>query len=251
MRIISVIVIFIGIIGQATAQNSYSFNCTKDTTIECINSCITLKTILPDIYSSTNSYAVNQTSLLSCFRSYVNPAAPGFPAKLTIDDRYSPILDIGFNFPFYGATYNQLIASTNGFISFDISKTGKFSHFGILKSGNSLSSTAGSAENLPSPLYDKALIMGPYHDLDPNNALSSQQIKYDVIGNAPYRKWILSFYNVPLYTTACPGVNKNTHQIVLYETLGLVEIFIYDKDICLNWNEGRRSEERRVGKECW
>ena len=239
MRILSVIIIVISFIEPLKAQNSFSFNCTKDTTIECTNSCITLKTTLPDIYSSTNSYAVNQTSSLSCFRSYVNPAATGSSAQLLIDDRYSPILNIGFNFPFFGATYNQLIASTNGFISFDITKTGKFSHFGILKSGNSLSSTSGIAENLPSQLYDKALIMGPYHDLDPNNALSSQQIKYDVIGNAPYRKWILSYYNVPLYTTACTGVNKNTHQIVLYETLGLVEIFIYDKDICLNWNEGR------------
>ena len=220
-------------------QGNFSFNCRKDTTIECTTSCITLKTVLPDIHSSTASYTVNQLSALSCFRPYVSPLSIGTLANLLIDDRYSPPIDITFPFSFYGNTYTKLIASTNGFLSFDITKATAFSHFGILKSGVTLSSTSGVPEDIPSKLYDKALIMGPYHDLDPNISTSTQQIKYDVIGTAPYRKWILSYYNVPLYTTACLNLNYNTHQIVLYETLGIVEIFIYNKEICLNWNDGR------------
>lgn len=221
------------------SQSNFSFNCRKDTTIECTTSCLTLKTSLPNIYSSTTSYTVNQLSALSCFRPYISPSDPGTLANLLIDDRYSTPIDIGFPFSFYGNNYTKLIASTNGFLSFDISKATAFSHFGILKNGTSLSSTSGVPEDLPSKLYDKALIMGPYHDLDPNISTSTQQIKYDVIGTAPYRKWILSYYNVPLYTTACLNLNYNTHQIVLYETLGIVEIFIYNKEICLNWNDGR------------
>jgi gliding motility-associated-like protein len=146
---------------------------------------------------------------------------------------------MGFPFSFYGITYNQLIASTNGFISFDISKNLTFSHFGILKYGGNLSSTVGIPEDLPSSLYDKALIMGAYQDIDPNNTTLSHQIKYEVIGSAPYRKWILSYYNVPLYTNACQNLRPVTQQIVLYETVGIIEIFIYDKEICLNWNYGR------------
>ena len=42
-------------------------------------------------------------------------------------------------FSFFGASYSKLIASTNGFLSFDVSKTGKFSHFGILKNGKEIS----------------------------------------------------------------------------------------------------------------
>ncbi len=224
---------------SAASQNSFSFNCTKDTTIECTTQCLTLHTILPDIHAATNSYSVNQLSSYSCFRGYADPAATGLSAGLLIDDRYSPPIDITFPFSFYGATYTQLIASTNGFLSFDISKTGTFSHFGILKNGASLSATAGIPQDLPNQLYDKAVIMGPYHDLDPNVSLAQQQIKYEVVGTAPYRKWIISYYNEPLYTTACLNLNKNTHQIVLYETLGIVEVFIYNKEICLNWNNGR------------
>lgn len=224
---------------HAKSQSNFSFNCRKDTTIECTNSCLTLRTTLPNVYSSTTSYTVNQLSSLSCFRPYVSPSASGPTSNLIIDDRYSAPLDITFPFSFYGNNYTQLIASTNGFISFDISKATAFSHFGILKNGASLSSTSGLLEDLPSNLYDKALIMGPYHDLDPNISTATQQIKYEVVGIAPYRKWILSYYNVPLYTTACLNLNYNTHQIVLYETLGIIEIFIFDKEICLNWNNGR------------
>ena len=221
------------------AQNSFSFNCTTDTAISCTTPCITLKTIIPDIYSSTTSYTVNRITDYTCFRPYVNPASQGRSANLTIDDRYSPIIDITFPFSFFGTAYNKLIASTNGFISFDTLKALTFSHFGILKNGAVLSSLSGTPEDLPSTLYDKALIMGPYHDLDPNNSLASQQIKYDVIGTAPYRKWILTYYNEPLYTTACLNLNKNTQQIVLYETLGIVEVFVFDKEICTNWNAGK------------
>lgn len=223
----------------STSQNSFSFNCKKDIIIECTTACLTLTTILPDIHSATNSYTVNKVSGYSCFRGYVSPAAPAATANLLIDDRYSPPINIGFPFSFFGASYSTLIASTNGFLSFDIAKTGTFSHFGILKNGATLSATAGTPQDLPNTLFDKALIMGPYHDLDPNISLATQQIKYEVIGTAPYRKWIISYYNVPLYTTACLNLNKNTHQIVLYETLGIVEIFIYDKEICLNWNNGK------------
>ena len=224
---------------HAISQSNFSFNCRKDTTIECTTSCLTLKTTLPNIYSSTASYTVNQLSAISCFRPYVSPSDNGPSAGLIIDDRYSAPLDISFPFSFYGSTYTKLIASTNGFLSFDISKASAFSHFGILRNGAVLSSTSGIPEDLPSALYDKALIMGPYHDLDPNISTSTQQIKYDVVGTAPYRKWIISYYNVPLYTTACLNLSYNTHQIVLYETLNIVEIFIFNKEICLNWNNGR------------
>ena len=233
------LVILLSLTQKTFSQNNFSFNCTKDTTIECTTTCITLNSTIPDIHAFTNSYSVNQISALSCFRGYVNPSLPGTSANLIIDDRYSPLINITFPFSFFGKSYSQLIASTNGFLSFDISNTGKFSHFGILRNGASLSANSGAPEDLPSKLYDKGLIMGPYHDLDPNISIATQQIKYEVVGAAPYRKWIISYYNVPLYTTACLNLNYNTHQIVLYETLGIVEIFIYDKEICLNWNKGR------------
>ena len=226
-------------VNPAEAQNSFSFNCEKDTLFNCAISCITLHTTIPDIHASSSTYVVNQTSSNGCFRSYVDPAVPGLRTNIKGDDVYSRTLDITFPFSFFGSTYTKLVASTNGYLSFDTSVVNTFSHFGILNRNDSLTTNLGTPQDLPSVLYDKALIMGPYHDLDVKSSVSPTQIKYDIIGTSPYRKWIISYYNVPLYSTACLNLKTNTHQIVLYETLGIVEVFIYDKEICLNWNDGR------------
>ncbi|HEV8081219.1 MAG TPA: gliding motility-associated C-terminal domain-containing protein [Chitinophagaceae bacterium] len=239
MQKLLVLIILCFLAKSIQAQNSFSFNCTKNVTIGCTTSCIALNTTIPDIYSSTTSYTVDKVSATSCFRGYLSPAFPGTLVNLSGDDSYSPLIDITFPFSFYGSVYNRLTASTNGFLGFDTSKALAFSHYGILNSGGVLNATTGTPENIPSSLYDGAIIMGPYHDLDLNNGSNTQQIKYNVVGTAPYRKWIISYYKVPLYTTACLNLATNTHQIVLYETLGIVEVFIYDKEICVNWNNGR------------
>ena len=48
---------------QSKAQNSFSFSCAKDTTINgCALTCITLKAKIPDIRSSTSDYVINPIS---------------------------------------------------------------------------------------------------------------------------------------------------------------------------------------------
>lgn len=215
---------------QTKAQNSFSFSCARDTVLtDCSVSCITLKSKIPDIRSSTSSYVVNPMSGAGgCFAPYVDPGAPGPSTNLTIDDRYSAVIPLPFPFTFYGSQYNSLVASTNGYVSFDVSLANTFSHYTV---------TPG---DLPTTGYDRALIMGPYHDLDPAYTTSpNKQIKYEVLGTAPHRKWILSFYKVPLFLTACQNLIENTHQIVLYEGLGVVEVFITSKQICTGWNNGK------------
>lgn len=214
---------------SAWAQSGFSFHCAKDTIINgCGTVCITLKAKVPDIRANSGSYVVNPMSGTGeCFAPYVSPSTPGNPTSLTIDDTYSSAINIGFSFPFYGSNYTSLLASTNGYLCFDISKAGMFSHYST------------SSGDLPNTTYDKAVIMGPYHDLDPAYSTSpTQRIKYDVLGTAPHRKWILSFYKVPLFSSSCQNLIENTHQIVLYEGLGIVEVFIMDKQICTGWNNG-------------
>lgn len=218
-----------------TAQtSSFSFSCTRDTLISCTVPCITLLSRIPDLHGISDSYVINPISGAAngCFRPYVPPDAPGNPTNLTTDDVYSNVIPIGFNFPFFGTYYPSLVASTNGYISFNISLTGGFSHYTV-------------PADLPSNNYDGAVIMGPYHDLDPSTRASpppEMQIKYDVLGTAPYRRWVFSFYHVPLFSTTaatCGVLNQNTHQIVLYESTGIIEIFVESKQVCNVWNGGR------------
>ncbi|MBL0146658.1 MAG: hypothetical protein IPP48_13875 [Chitinophagaceae bacterium] len=84
-----------------------------------------------------------------------------------------------------------------------------------------------TAGNIPTTSYDRALVMGVFHDLDPSEPTSpTQRIKYDIIGTAPHRQFILSFYKVPLFSAACSNSIENTHQIVLYESTGIIEVLL-------------------------
>ncbi len=228
----------------AAQPTSFSFNCAKDTTIGCGgSSCFSISSTIPNIHASSSSYVVNPLSGPgNCFSPYISPGVPGVSTSLTIDDKYTALISIPFTFPFYGINYNDLVVSTNGYISFDPTKANASSHYAILNNAGALSATTGSAQDLPSILYDRALIMGPYHDIDPAYTTSpSQKIKYNVTGIAPHRKWILSFYKVPLFysTDRCDTLINNTHQIVLYEGTGIIEVFVFDKQNCLGWNQGR------------
>lgn len=221
----------------ALQAQTFTFQCNRDTTVPGCdpNPCFTLKAIIPDIHGLSDSYTVTQLNTPSspCLPVYVAPNDPnGTPTGLTIDDRYTGVIDIGFTFPFYGFPYTQLVASTNGVVCFDISRANAAAQWNIIN--------GGSPQDLPSSFYDPALIMGPYHDLNPQAPTSpTQRIQYQVVGTAPARKWILSFYRVPLYSASCQSMIENTHQIILYESTGIIEVTIFDKQICNSWNQGR------------
>jgi gliding motility-associated-like protein len=213
----------------AEAQNIFSFYCSRDTTIACPTVCFNLHTKTCDLrqFASGATYSINPLTGTpgSCFAPYVDPGAPGNPVSLTVDDTYSAVIPLGFNFPFFGTVYNSVVVSTNGYISFDVTRAGLFSHWQI-------------AANLPSATYDRGLIMGPFHDLDPSEPTSpTQQIKYDILGTAPHRRFVFSFYRVPLFQ--CATSIENTHQIVLYESTGIIEVFLQSKETCASWNGGK------------
>jgi len=217
-----------------------SFSCPRDTTVNCDN-CFSLSTVIPNIHSSTDSYVVNPLSGPgNCFRPYVGPQDVGPSTNLGNDDVYTGVINLPFTFPFFGAQFNALVASTNGYVCFDLNEATAFSHYAILNNNGVLSAATGPGNDLPSALYDRGLIMGPYHDIDPGVTTSpDMQIKYNVTGIAPNRRWVLSYNKVPLFQTACNNLIENTHQIVLYEGSGVVEVFVFGKQICTTWNDGR------------
>src|ERR1700694_2002845 len=166
----SLLAVFLFFYCVGFSQQSFNFTCQKDTVVNgCNTSCITLQAKIPDIYAGATQYGVVtvNTPTGSCFLPPpILPSTQGTGANLTQDDIYSQPLNISFPFTFFGTTYNQLVASTNGLLSFDLTLAGNFSHYSILNSGGFLSALSGTPQDLPSTLYDKALIMGPYHDID-------------------------------------------------------------------------------------
>jgi gliding motility-associated-like protein len=233
MRGLRLFVLLLSFISFSFFSNGqgFTFNCSRDITmVGCgPTGCLNIQALIPDIHGQTNTYTLNPLPILgvpACSPTYVPADDPGgVPTNLVIDDRYSAVINMGFNFPFYGTVYNSLVATTNGFVSFDITNAGLFAHW-------------TNNGDLPNALYDKALIMGPYHDLFPGQPTSPfQRVQYQTIGSAPTRKWVLSFFKVPMFS--CTALIENTHQIVLYESTGIIEVKIFDKQICSGWNQGK------------
>jgi gliding motility-associated-like protein len=138
------------------------------------------------------------------------PVATGNSNGKNDDVFGNDIIDIGFNFCFYGNMYNQIIVSDNGVVSFDLSQKNKECPYYI--SGNN-----------PSSGLPKNSIFGVYHDMN-NTTPSKVKVTYE--GRAPYRKFIINFDNLKQYG---PDRLYSSSQIVLYETLNIIDIYVGNK----------------------
>lgn len=162
---------------------------------------------------SQNNYEVSQIP----FQTYSNTGNP----LMTFDDRLSNYIPLGFDFTFFGNTYNQLLISTNGYITFE-GIPGGFSEWSF--------NTAIPNANFPF----KNAILSCYHDMD--NSSGVGQITYSVVGVAPYRKFVLLFNNQPHFS--CSTL-QSTFQTILYETFNIIDVQIVSKPLCAAWNGGR------------
>ena len=169
------------------------------------------------LISSSLFAQINYTVYSIPFSPFPFNVGDSVPIQM-VDDHYSSVIPIGFDFFFYGQIYDSLVVSTNGYITFNQSVANTYSPW--------------STYPIPSQSVPKNSIFAPWHDTDPSIA---GQIKYFVSGNAPYRKFVLNYYNVPLYL--CNNLIQ-TSQIVLCETTNYIESFILEKPFCSTFNDG-------------
>lgn len=186
----------------------------NDTTI-CDSIYLDLHCVLDTNTYSTNSYQVTQIP----YNPY--PYNVGTLYNIPIDDVWSGIINLPFNFCYFGQTYNKYVISTNGVISFNLSYANNFSPWSF----NALIPT--NVANFPRPM------MGLYHDIDPS---IGGVVRYGVIGTSPYRKLIISFFQVPHFQ--CNNL-ISTFQIILHEFTNIIEIHVEKKQTCNTWNGGR------------
>lgn len=137
------------------------------------------------------------------------------------DDIYSAVIPLPFTFKFYDNDYQNILVSSNGFITFNTTTPGGFSEW-------SLNSP------IPNPTFaTRNAIFGVFHDLYNNNATGSYFV--GTSGVAPFRKFVIVFKNVPQFS--CNTITSYT-EIVLYETTNLIDVQVQDKPICPGWNGG-------------
>jgi len=144
---------------------------------------------------------------------YVAQTNTGTSLIMSDDSQQGPF-NIGFTFCFYGNTYNQFYIGSNGWISFSPNQPVTYTSASIPSAANPVNS-----------------VMGAWQDWHPG---LGGQIRYQVQGNAPCRKLVVSWINVPFYS--CTSITGTFH-IVLYESTNIIETHIQNKQFCA-WANG-------------
>ena len=135
------------------------------------------------------------------------------------DDQYSPVINIGFPFTFYGNTYTQCLISSNNYVSFDIANANGYSPWAI----NNAIPNAGMPTNT---------IMCPYQDINPG---AGGTIEYGTVGTAPNRIFVVRYLAVPMF--GCTQL-EFCSALFLYEGTNRIETHLENKPLCTSWNGG-------------
>ncbi len=149
------------------------------------------------------------------------------PAGLTVDDKWSSPIDLGFSFCYYGNTYTQFVIGSNAQISFDVSYAGNTNDWDLSNSGAPITLPQATDDDLAFNA-----IFGPAHDVNPS---VSGDIKYELIGTAPFRSMVIKYSQIAQFSC---NASLSTSMIVLHETTNNIDVYIKDKPICMAWNGG-------------
>ena len=188
-----------------------------DQTLTCSQPCVTL-TSTPFHAGATTSYtaeSIPHTPPISYTES------GGTAVSVNIDDKWSPLITLPFNFCFYGQMYNTCKIGSNGAI--------KFGNFSSTFHPWSFSATCPS-----SALTDMGNVYGIYHDIDPS--VAGGTIKWYLLGSAPCRIFVVVFNNLAHFNC---NSKRSTHMMVLYETTNAIDVYVQKKELCSSWNGGR------------
>ncbi|MCZ6595760.1 MAG: hypothetical protein O6943_12725, partial [Bacteroidetes bacterium] len=168
----------------------------------------------------------------------VDPIAysPPFPfnglannVNTSIDDAWSPVDNLPFDFCFFGNLETEFQVGSNGVVRFDVDP-------GDTGPGSNGWSFNEDLPNNTNPTLGEANVFTPGHDIDPS-ASGTAEIAYEVLGTFPNRVLVVSYFEVPLFSGACNSLLA-THMAVFYEFSNVIEIYIQDKPSCTTWQNG-------------
>ncbi|WP_330441785.1 fibronectin type III domain-containing protein [Flavobacterium sp. C4GT6] len=174
----------------------------------------------------TSSYEIESIEYAPPF-----PFTGGTPVSVGTDDVWSPVVDLPFDFCFFGETYSEVIVGSNGVVSFDTSDAEGYCPWSFNQ----------TIPNAGFPILNA--IYGVYQDIDPNqdNDVANPDINYQVLGTYPCRALVVNFSEVAQFSGACnnnPDIGAQTTQIVLYEISNIIEIYVGNRVPCTSWQNG-------------
>ncbi|MDX1774338.1 T9SS type B sorting domain-containing protein [Oceanihabitans sediminis] len=183
----------------------------------------------------SNAYGVRSIPMNPPF-SFADTATD---TPLNQDDRWNGPLALDFEFEFYQQNYTQCVLSTNGAVSFNTGLANQTHPWGF-----------NASQQIPNnaPAFAGGNIFGAMHDLYPSPhpgggggapiVAGDYRTTYSVKGEAPFRAFVFSFYNVGHFGSSCWGSTRTSQMIIFYETTNIIETYIFQKDLCSSWNNG-------------
>lgn len=141
------------------------------------------------------------------------------------DDYFVGPFDIGFDFTYFGTTYNKFAIGPNGLVSFNLPDILDVVHW--------------TSVEIPTSVFE-ATILGPYQDLFKRpTAPHDQYIFYRSVGTEPDRRLIVGWCEAPMF--GCEDMHVTT-QIGLYENDSSIENHLIYKPAC-EANLGNRATQ--------
>lgn len=129
--------------------------------------------------------------------------SPTTPAS---DDVYETIFSSGFTFNFYGTDFDRIYVGTNGFATFA-----------------NTSQTFNSNDNLSASQTPDSLLAIFWDDLDQPGGFPPSRIFSQMIGIAPYRRYIISWDNMRIASGPGGSDGPLRCQVILYETSNVIK----------------------------
>lgn len=166
--------------------------------------------------------AINQTNTYVCtsIPYYSYPYTGGSLAVDQVDDGFGPVINLPFNFCYWGNSYNQLVVSSNGYLNFNVANANGFSNWLITTALPNVVDLPGNS------------ICGPFRDDVTDNV---NYVHWYITGTAPCRALVVYWDNTPFF--ACTN-QFEAFQIVLFESTNIIDVLIQTSPNCGTWNNG-------------
>ncbi|NTW32545.1 MAG: hypothetical protein HGB12_07970, partial [Bacteroidetes bacterium] len=193
-----------------------------DQTITCYDTCTNL---LSTVFATgaTTSYDVSSIPYVPPF-----PYNSGTAIMVGEDDVWSDVINLPFNFCFFGTTYDKIVVGANGIVSFNSALAGTYCEWMFSDSCPNPNLVGGEVG---------PFIMGVYHDINPAYLFSLGFIYQGVLGTYPCRTFVVNYYHISMFDCT---FSIATHQIVLYESTNTIEVYVENAPLCDTWNDGKK-----------
>lgn len=190
------------------------------------------------ISSSTCSMAYTPSAATYSFHTFTGTSLP-----TTDDVLFNAIINFGFPVCFDGARYfGGYVASNSAFVFSGIPCYPNIDESTLAAPGVATGFTIPAPAPVNNTSIPRNAVLAPWHDIDPasSGTVAATRIQYATFGTAPNRFVIISWENIPMYSTACETVTaqRASSQVKLYETSNDIEIHVRNKQTCTTWNEG-------------